>query len=75
MVRLWDWGLFRALNALQNRWAEKQVLAPFDGLVTAEHLAAVRALLPVITAGSYQAESYVLGSFPFEAYSIPETAH
>lgn len=67
------WVLFRALLAIQMPSAEAELLAPFEGLVTAEMLAGIRRLLPV-KLNPYQLRpvDFGSGSFPFEAYQTTE---
>jgi len=66
------WALFRALNALHWKYHEQWLLAPFEGVVTPEMLARIRAWLPVQNPYAYRPEQFADGAFPFEAYTMPE---
>jgi hypothetical protein len=68
----YGWGLFRALRMLHLKFYEEALLAPFEGIVTPEMLAQVRSLIVVHKLYSYSAEQFKAGSFPFEAYTLPE---
>ncbi len=63
-----DWGLFRALHSLHHRRLEPNVLAPFDGLITAGTLEALRSLIPYRGSWQSRPEQYADGAFPFDAY-------
>lgn len=65
----WGWVMFRALQSIQRKSAEEQLLAPFDGQVTPQMLGELRNLLPRANAYAYQPADFAPGSFPFEAYS------
>jgi hypothetical protein len=67
------WALFRALFCLRSTYAEQELLAPFDGLVTAEMLQALRSRLPSVNPYSLRPEEFSQGAFPFPAYDKPET--
>ncbi len=66
------WMLFRALHLLHSKFGEEQLLAPFDGIVTPQMLANVRKVIPCPDPCSYPIEQFEAGSFPFEAYTLPE---
>ena len=66
------WILFRALNQLQMKTCEAELLAPFDGVVTSEMLQALRGLMPRLSPYRYRPEQFANGAFPFEAYVLPE---
>lgn len=69
------WRLFWALNTLQSKYSEADLLAPFDGLVTPEMLRALRAFLPRSIWGyGLRPEQFADGVFPFDAYIDPETS-
>jgi hypothetical protein len=65
------WALFGALARIHWRHFEAELLAPFDGLVTAEMLAALRPALPLPGPGEYRPEQFAAGAWPFEAYRLP----
>ena len=67
------WALFRSLEKLRGRWAEEELLAPFDGLVTPELLQAVRELLPSLNSYAMRPEEFAHRIFPFDAYHKTET--
>jgi hypothetical protein len=67
------WAFFRALEKLRGRWAEEDLLAPFDGLVTPEMLQALRGLLPSLNAYAMRPEEFARRNFPFDAYRKIET--
>ena len=66
------WQLFRVLMALHSPSHEPWLLAPFAGLVTPAMLQAVRSLVARQSSYIYQPEDFVAGSFPFDAYNVPE---
>jgi len=68
------WMLFRALRLLQSKFGEEQLLTPFDGLVTPQMLANVRRVISHPNPYSHSKEQFEAGSFPFEAYTIPEAS-
>jgi len=68
-----SWGLIQAFNTLHSRVAEDALLAPFDGLVTAEMLQLVRTLVPNQNFNALSKQRFSLQNFPFEAYQIPES--
>ena len=68
------WELFHALEQLRGTWAEAELLAPFDGLVTPGTLAAMRGRLPALNAYALRAADFTPGVFPFEAYTNPESS-
>jgi len=61
--------MFRALEKLRGKWAEQDLLAPFDGLVTPEMLLLLRGMLPSPSSYTLHAEEFAHGSFPFGAYN------
>ena len=63
-----DWGLFHALNRLHHNRLEPEALAPFDGLITADTLAALRSLIPYRRPWLLRPEHFADGAFPFDAY-------
>ena len=67
------WILFRSLNRLHTRSWEEQLLAPFDGIVTSQMLDKVRGLIPCHNSYSYRVEQFMAGSFPFDAYAVPQS--
>jgi hypothetical protein len=52
---------------------EAWLLAPFEGLVTPAVLQVIRGLVGRRTAYTSRPEDFVAGSFPFEAYDVPES--
>ncbi len=68
-----SWGLIQAFNTLHSRVWEGALLAPFDGLVTAEMLQLVRSLMLNHNFYALRKHQLSLHSFPFEAYKLPET--
>jgi hypothetical protein len=68
----YGWRLFRALRMLHLKFYEEALLAPFEGIVTPEMLAQVRRLISNHNLYSYSMEQFKAGSFPFEAYTLPE---
>lgn len=68
----YDWGLFRAFGMLHNKWSDKKLLSPFDGLVTAEMLQYIRSLLPAPTPSAYGPTAFANRDFPFDAYHVPQ---
>ena len=67
-----SWPLFRALWSLHSEADETWLLAPFEGLVTPAMLLAIRRLVARRSAYAYEPGDFVAGSFPFEAYEVPE---
>jgi hypothetical protein len=65
------WALFRAFMRLHSTLYEEDLLAPFDGLVTAQVLQAVRSYLPTPKPWDHASAAYRLGSFPLDAYVQP----
>jgi hypothetical protein len=63
------WGMFRALQAIHLKFSEDELLAPFEGSVTPQMLAALRDLLPGGNPYPYRVEQFTNGAFPFSAYS------
>lgn len=63
-----DWGLFHALNTLHHSRLEPEALAPFDGLITADTLAALRSLIPYRRSWLLRPEQFADRAFPFDAY-------
>ena len=68
----YGWGLHRALAKLHSKLAEGWLLKPFAGLVTLEMLERVRQYVPWQNPYLYKPEDFENGSFPFEAYAIPQ---
>jgi hypothetical protein len=68
------WMMFRVLRLLHSRFAEDQLLAPFDGLVTPAMLDNLRKLIPKANPYSYRIEQFAAGAFPFEAYITLEAS-
>lgn len=66
------WSLFRALRSLHSVADETWLLAPFEGLATPAMLQAIRRLVARRAAYSYRPDDFVGGSFPFQAYDVPE---
>lgn len=62
------WKLFRALQIIQSKFAEQELLAPFDGLVTPQMLAELRKLLPIPNPYIYPVERFANQNFPFDAF-------
>lgn len=62
------WRMFRALQAIQSKFKEEELLAPFDGLITPEMLQDLRSLLPDGNPYIYRAELFANRAFPFDAY-------
>jgi hypothetical protein len=69
------WELFRALMLLRSEVYERWLLAPFEGLVTPAMLQVIRSLVARRTAYTSRSEDFVAGSFPFEAYNVPESLY
>jgi hypothetical protein len=67
-----DWGLLRAIWALNRPADEAELLAPFDGHVTPAMLQTVREMIPRSRAYSYELKDFAGGVFPFDAYQVPE---
>jgi hypothetical protein len=67
----YGWSLFRAVAALHMPSSEAELLAPFDGLVTPLMIQHLRELVPIPQSYHYRSDQFALGSFPFEAYSLP----
>ena len=65
----YGWGMFRALEKIQLKYREEELLAPFDGLITSHILSELRALLPKLSAYTYQPSDFIHATFPFDAYS------
>lgn len=65
----WGWSMFRALQSIQLKFKEEEMLAPFDGLVTPSILQGIQDRLPKVSAYTYQPADFTNGSFPFDAYS------
>lgn len=63
-----DWGLFHALNRLHHNRLELDALAPFEGLITAETLSALRTLIPYQRPWLLRPEQFADGAYPFDAY-------
>lgn len=70
------WGLFRALGMLRSPSAAEQLLAPFDGLVTPDMLAQVRAGLPSLSPYRLDPQQIAAHGLPIAAYrENSEPAH
>ena len=69
-----SWGLFRALTVLHMPSREAELLKPFDGLVTPAMIDHIRQLVPYQSPSHYHPEQFVALNFPFEAYTLPESA-
>jgi hypothetical protein len=69
------WSLFRALMSLHALWDEPWLLAPFEGLVTPAMLDIIRSMVERRTPYAQRAADFIAGSFPFEAYDVPEALH
>jgi hypothetical protein len=65
----WDWGMFRALQTIQLKFKEEELLTPFEGLITPQMLSEIRSLLPTPSAYTCKPSDFTNGPFPFEAYS------
>jgi hypothetical protein len=65
----WDWGMFRALQTVQLKFKEEELLTPFEGLITPHMLSEIRSLLPTPRAYTYEPSDFTKGSFPVDAYS------
>lgn len=65
----WGWGMFRALQTLQLKLKEEELLTPFDGLITPQMLSELRDLLPSANAYMYKPSDFANRAFPFDAYS------
>ena len=70
----YGWALFRAVAVLHMPSHEAEFLAPFDGLVTPLMLQQLRQFVPIPQPYHYRSDQFALGSFPFEAYTLPATA-
>jgi hypothetical protein len=70
----YGWKLFRALAFLHMPSCEENLLAPFDGIVTAEMLRQIRQLVPIQNVYHFRPEQFAQGSFPFEAYRVSDMA-
>lgn len=64
------WEMFRALQTIQFKFREEELIAPFGGSITSEMLDELRDLLSNANPYSYKQPSFADGSFPFEAYSV-----
>jgi hypothetical protein len=64
----WSWEMFRALQVIQLKFKEEELLAPFDGLITSPMLSELQNLLPNANAYTYKPEDFKNGVFPFDAY-------
>lgn len=62
------WRLWRALDQIHWSRDEAALLAPFEGIITAEMLQQIRTRLPKPNAYAYRPEQFVAHHFPFEAY-------
>ncbi len=66
-----NWGMFRALAALHSPSREGELLAPFDGLVTAGMLEQIRQMVPYQSAASCRLDQFTAAGFPFDAFTVP----
>lgn len=64
------WEMFRALAWLHSPFHETLLLAPFDGVITAEMLQNLRPLLPKISAHQFKPADFAAGCYPFAAYLL-----
>lgn len=64
----WGWAMFRAMQTIQLKAREEELLAPFDGLITSQMLDRLRNLLPIANAYRYKPSEFANRMFPFEAY-------
>ena len=71
----WGWGMFRALQRVQFRLQEQDLLAPFDGLITSQTLNELRDLLPKANAYGFTPSDFERGAFPFDAYSVNDNVN
>jgi len=69
-----SWALFGALARFSFAHHQQELLAPFEGLVSAAMLEQLRPLLPRPGRSEYQAAQYVPRNWPFEAYCVPRSA-
>src|SRR5262245_47304033 len=65
----YSWKMFRALETIQSKFKEQELLAPFEGLITLQMLSELRSLLPTVNLYSYKASDFANGAFPFDAYA------
>lgn len=65
----WGWKMFRALEIIQSKSKEQELLTPFDGLITPQMLLALRSPLPAGNPYTYKPADFAHGAFPFDAYS------
>jgi hypothetical protein len=70
----YGWALFHALAIFHSSFCDQALIAPFDGIVTAEMLRRVRQLVLLQNVYHYQPEQFTQTSFPFEAYRVPNAA-
>ena len=66
----WGWGMFRALQAIQLKCCEEEILAPFEGMITSQTLGELRSLLPTSNPYTYKPADFANGAFPFDAYNV-----
>ena len=66
------WALWRALDQIHWTRDAAALLAPFDGLITAEMVQQIRARLPKPNAYVYRPEQFADRQWPFEAYLATE---
>lgn len=71
----WGWGMFLALQTIQFKFKDDELLAPFAGLITLQMLNNLRSLLPVANAYSYKPTDFTKRAFPFDAYSEKEASN
>ncbi|HEU0297187.1 MAG TPA: hypothetical protein VFR47_30885 [Anaerolineales bacterium] len=63
------WRMFCALQTIQLKFKEEELLAPFEGLITSQMLGDLRNLLPTGNPYTYQPADFANGTFPFDSYS------
>jgi hypothetical protein len=65
------WILWRALDQLHWSRDEAALLAPFEGMITAEMLQQLMTWLPKPNAYAYRPEQFAARHSPFETYTVP----
>jgi hypothetical protein len=69
----WNWGLFHAMRIFHSRLHEGCLTEPFDGTVTPQILNQIRQIVPNAQPHKYHQDYFRSGTFPFDAYNVPET--
>jgi hypothetical protein len=69
----WNWGLFHAMRIFHSKLHEGRLLEPFDGVVTPEILDQIREIVPNAQPHKYHQDHFRSGTFPFDAYKVPES--